>query len=86
MLRALGTPFGVNDVLYLIRINREIHFACKVHHLVKFMCHFSWQVQYLVKFTCYSSWQVKHMVKFGLIAGADNVVIFSKICSNFQAK
>ena len=60
-------PRIVNDVLYVMWINHEIHFA--------------WQAQYLVKFICDFSWQVQHLVKFGMIVGAGNVVIFHRICS-----
>ena len=37
---SLVAPRIVNDVLYVIRINHEIHFAWQAQYLVKFMCHF----------------------------------------------
>ena len=55
------------------------HFSWQAQHLVEFMCHFSWQAQHLVKFMCHFSWQAQHVVKFGMIAGAGNVVIFSRM-------
>ena len=61
-------PRLLNDVSYVTRINREIHFA--------------WQAQYLVKLDCHFSWQAQHLVTFWEIAGARNVVFFNtKSCS-----
>ena len=62
----LVAPCIVNDVLYVKRINVEIHFA--------------WQVQYLVKLECDFSWQAQQFVTFWEIAGARNVVIFHTKC------
>ena len=59
-------PRILNDVSYVTRINREIHFA--------------WQAQYLVKLECHFSWQAQHLVTFWEIAGARNVVFFHTKC------
>ena len=40
---------------------------------------FSWQVQFLAQFNCHFSWQVQYLVKFGMIAGAQDVVLFQKM-------
>ena len=41
-------PRIVNNVSFVSRINRAIHFSWQAQYLVKCKCHFSWQAQYFV--------------------------------------
>ena len=44
------TPYNVNDVTYLTKINKENFFWWQPQYLMILEYYFSWQVQYLEKY------------------------------------